>query len=288
MVIDKNRMYARGQAKGTKSKVVEPSTKNEWYNVKVPKTFQRCDVGRTGINKTGEAKIVGDGRLVHVTEQRLVDLVENEKYANYIVKLRFEDVNNRDCLIVFCGMQLENDKCRTPIKKWASVADARGDVKTADGNMVRMFGIAMTSRKKGHTEKTSNAQQLQKKVRNVMIKTMTAEVVSKDINGLIEYPKDATLSRHIVSRCSRIFPLENVRIWNVKVVKADKDDSLNVFDSGVALVMFLSLFFGLLRRDSAEHQVWRACSIHLAKSIRTRSGGSWCPCMHHVVAAREG
>ena len=58
--------------------------------------------------------------------------------------------------------------------------------------------------------------------------------------------------------------------------------------SGVALVMFLSLFFGLLRRDSAERQTCCMCSIRVAKSIRTRTGGSWCPWMHHVLSSGEG
>ena len=232
MATGKNKKYKAGQVKkGSKRKVIEPFSKKEWYNVKAPKIFKHRDVGQIVINKTAGTKIASEGLKGRVVEQSLADLMESEKYVNYNVKLRCEDVNNRDCLMVFHGMRLTNDKYRSLIKKWASLVEAHADVKTADGHLIRMFCIAMTSRKKGQIKKTSYAQQLQKKkIRNVMIKTMTQEAVSKDLNGLVEYLKDATLSRHIVSRCSRIFPLENVYVRKVKILKANKIDSLKLLD----------------------------------------------------------
>ena len=80
--------------------------------------------------------------------------------------------------------------------------------------MVRVFCIGMTSRKMRPIKKTSHAQQLQK-IRNIMTETTMADAVSKDLNGLVECFKDTTLLRHIDSRCSQVFPLENVSVGKV-------------------------------------------------------------------------
>ena len=79
--------------------------------------------------------------------------MESEKCATNSVKLRCEDVNNRDCLTVIHTMRLTNDTYRSLIKSWASLAEAHEDVKTADGHMVRMFCVAMTSLKMSQIKK---------------------------------------------------------------------------------------------------------------------------------------
>ena len=97
-------------------------------------------------------------------------------------------------------MRLTN-KYRTLIKRAAELAEAHADVKTADGHMVRKFFNGTTSRKDEQIKKTSSSQLLQK-TRNVTTEAVTADAVSKDLNGLVEYLKDVTLSRHIDSRFS--------------------------------------------------------------------------------------
>ena len=166
-------------------------------------------------------KFAGDGRKVRVVGQSLVDLMEREKCVTFNDKLRCEGINNRDYLPVFDGMRLRIDTSRTLGKRRSSLAEAHADVKTADGNLVRVFCVAMTSRKNCQIKKTSNTTAAE--ARNVMIETTMAGVVSKGLNGLVEYLMVATLSRHIVSRRSRVFPLENVSVRKVKVMKADKN-----------------------------------------------------------------
>ena len=108
----------------------------------------------------GRDKDVGEGHKGHIVEQSPVDLTEMEKRVNCSLKLWCEGINSRDCLRVFHRMRLTNDKCQTLSKKWASLADAHEDVKTADGNIIRLFCVATASRKKARNKKTDNAQQL--------------------------------------------------------------------------------------------------------------------------------
>ena len=215
----------------SRRKVVEPFSKKEWYNVKAPKIFKKRDVGQIVINKSAGTKIASEGLKGRVVEQSLADLLEHERYVNYNVKLRCEDVNGRDCLMVFHGMRLTNDKLRSLVKKWATLIETYTDVKTTDGHLIRLFCIGMTARKKNQIKKTSYAKHIQKKkIRAVMQKTMAQEAAKRDINELVDYLKDATLSKAIVSRCARIYPLENVYVRKVKILKANKIDSLKLLD----------------------------------------------------------
>ena len=166
--------YAAGQAeKDSERKVIEPLTKKERYNVKAAMVFKHHNVWEIVVNKTAAIKIASDGRKGCVDEQILVDLMEREKCVDYSVQLRWDDVNNRDCLTVIHGRRTANDKYRWLIKKWASLAEAHRDVETVDGHIVRLFCVAIMSRKK-RLIKTNYAQQLLK-IQSVTIEAVPSE-----------------------------------------------------------------------------------------------------------------
>ena len=171
--------------------------------------FKHRDVVEIVINRMVSTKVASGG---HVVEQSVADPMESDKCVTYSLKLRCDDINNRDCLTVIHGRAMANDKYRWLIKKWASLAKAHGDAKRADAHKNETFYIGKSL--KIWLIKTSNAQQLQK-IRNIMTETTMADAVSKDLNGLVECFKDTTLLRHIDSRCSQVFPLENVSVGKV-------------------------------------------------------------------------
>ena len=138
---------ARQARKGSKIKVVEPNSKKERCNVKAPMVFKHRDVVEIVINRMVSTKVASDGHVGHVVEPSVADPMESDKCVTYSLKLRCDDINNRDCLPVIHWMRLTNDKNQTLIKKWASLADSHADDKTADGHMVWMFFVAMTSLK---------------------------------------------------------------------------------------------------------------------------------------------
>ena len=116
--------------------------------------------------------------------------------------------------------------------------------------MDRKFFIGMTSWKE-QIKKTINAQQPQK-TRNVMIEVM-ADAVSKDFNGLFECPKDATLSRHIVSVLAGL-PTRERSVRKVKAMNGNKTDLLQLLDKqrGV-LALWRSLLAALRAGALRQH-----------------------------------
>ena len=238
MAIGKNKKYKAGSVKkGSKRKVQEPFSKKEWYKVKVPKNFKRRDVGQIVVNKTAGTRIASEQLKGRVVEVNLADLMENEKYGFYNYKFRCEDVNGKDCLMVFHGLKLTTDKLRSIVKKWCSLIETYVDVKTTDNNLIRVFCIGFTARKANQIKKTSYAKTAQvKRIRKVMNATITKEVNTRELTEFIDYLREPKLPKEIINKCQKIFPLDNVYIRKVKILKAAKIDSLKLLDQHQAEV----------------------------------------------------
>ena len=79
-----------------------------------------------------------------VLEINLADLNNDEDQAFKKVRLVVEDVQGRNCLTDFHGMELTRDKQCALIKKFHTLIEANADVKTTDGYTVRLFVLAFT------------------------------------------------------------------------------------------------------------------------------------------------
>ena len=60
--------------------------------------------------------------------------------------------------------------------------------------------------------------------------TITKEANSRELTDFIDYLKETKLPKEIVAKCQKIFPLDNVYIRKVKILKAAKIDSLKLLD----------------------------------------------------------
>lgn len=80
-----------------------------------------------------------------------------------------EDVQHRNVLTNFHGMDLTTDKLRSMVKKWQTLIEANVDVKTTDGYLLRVFCIGFTNKDQLSTRKTCYAQHAQV---NIYIKNL--------------------------------------------------------------------------------------------------------------------
>ena len=103
--------------KGIKKKVVDPFSKKDWYDVKAPAMFNIRNIGKTLVTRTQGTKIASDGLKGRVFEVSLADL-QNDEVAFRKFKLITEDVQGKNCLTNFHGMDLTRDKMCSMVKKW--------------------------------------------------------------------------------------------------------------------------------------------------------------------------
>ena len=113
--VSKNRSLMKGGKKGAKKKVVDPFSKEDWYDVKAPAMFNVRNIGKTLVTRTQGTKIASDGLKCCVFEVSLADL-QNDEFAFRKFKLITEDVQGKYCLTDFRGMDLTRDKMCSIVK----------------------------------------------------------------------------------------------------------------------------------------------------------------------------
>eukprot|EP00882_Tetradesmus_deserticola_P016671 GHRQ01017814.1.p2 GENE.GHRQ01017814.1~~GHRQ01017814.1.p2 ORF type:complete len:263 (-),score=125.16 GHRQ01017814.1:169-957(-) len=204
---------------------VDPFSKKDWYDVKAPSMFAVRNVGKTLVTRTQGTKIASEGLKGRVFEVSLADLQKNEEDAYRKMRLRVEDVQGRNCLTNFWGMDFTTDKLRSMVRKWQTLIEAHVDVKTSDGFTLRMFCIAFTKKRQGQIKRTAYAQSSQiRTIRRKMVEIMAREASSCDLKDLVAKFIPEAIGKDIEKACQGIYPLQNTAIRKVKVLKAPKFD----------------------------------------------------------------
>ena len=203
-----------------------PFVKKEWYNVHVPSVFDVRVPTLTPCNKTAGQKIASDslrGRVFTISLGELNNDSHEQAWRN--IRLQVEEIKGMDCYTNFYGMDITRDKLCSLVKKWHSLIEAFVQAKTLDGYLVRCFAIAFTRRHKHQVKATCYAKGSQQKVlRAKMMEIMMNEVTKNTFKDLFKKLITDQVGKQITKECTKIFPLENVLVRKVKVLKKPKFD----------------------------------------------------------------
>jgi len=224
MAVGKNKGLSKGGKKGAKKKIVDPFTRKDWYDVKAPSMFNIRQIGKTLVNRTQGTKIASEGLKGRVFEVSLADL-QNDEVAFRKFRLIAEEVQGKNVLTNFHGMDLTTDKLRSMVKKWQTLIEANVDVRTTDGYLLRLFCIGFTKKGPQQVKKTCYAQHTQvRNIRRKMVEMMTREVAANDLKEVVSKLIPDSIGRDIEKSCQGIYPLHDVYIRKVKVLKKPKFD----------------------------------------------------------------
>ncbi|KQK81509.1 40S ribosomal protein S3a [Amazona aestiva] len=201
---------------------VDPFSKKDWYDVKAPAMFNIRNIGKTLVTRTQGTKIASDGLKGRVFEVSLADL-QNDEVAFRKFKLVTEDVQGKNCLTNFHGMDLTRDKMCSMVKKWQTMIEAHVDVKTTDGYLLRLFCVGFTKKRNNQIRKTSYAQHQQvRQIRKKMMEIMTREVQTNDLKEVVNKLIPDSIGKDIEKACQSIYPLHDVYVRKVKMLKKPK------------------------------------------------------------------
>merc|ERR1712216_411096 len=166
-----------------------------------------------------------------VFELNLADLNNDEDHHYRKFRLQCEEVQGRACLTQFYGMDFTTDKLRSLVKKWQSLIEAFVDVKTTDGYVLRVFVIGFTRKQKQQIRKTSYAQGEQiRRVRAKMVEVVEQQARTCDLRELVLKFIPESISEEISKACAAIYPLHDVFIRKVKVLKKPKLDVSKLYE----------------------------------------------------------
>ena len=101
--------------------------------------FTVRNVGKTPQTRTQGTKIASDGLKGRIFECSLADLNQDEDQAFRKMFLKCEDVQGKNVLTNFYGMDFTTDKIRSLVRKWFSLIECFVDVKTTDGYDARFL-----------------------------------------------------------------------------------------------------------------------------------------------------
>lgn len=230
MAIGKNKRLSKGK-KGGKRKVIDPFARKEWYHIKAPAYYTKPYVGETLVNRTAGTKIASEALKGRVFETNLADLMSNEEYGFRKIFLRCDDVQGRDCLTNFYGMNFTTDKLRSLVKKWQTTVECVADLKTLDGYVLRLFAIGFTKRRANQVKKTTYAQSSQiRAIRAKMLAIMNKHVSTVDLKTLVPKFTTEVIGNDIEKAVNGIYPLHNVFIRKVKLIRAPKVDQAKLLE----------------------------------------------------------
>ena len=227
MEVGKNKGLSKGGKKGGKKKVVDPFSRKDWYDVKAPNMFTTRQIGKTLVNRTQGQRIASDYLKGRVFEVSLADLQKDTDPERSFRKFRLiaEDVQDRNVLCNFHGMDLTTDKYRSMVKKWQTLIEAIVEAKTTDGYLLRVFCIGFTAKDQLSQRKTCYAQHSQvRKIRARMTEIISNEVTNSDLKQMVNKLALDSIAKDIEKLCQRIYPLHDVYIRKVKVLKKPRFD----------------------------------------------------------------
>merc|ERR1739848_693930 len=120
---------------------------------------------------------------------------------------------------------------RSLVRKWQSLIEAWVDVKTADGYVLRMFCIGFTKKRQNQFKKTCYANSSQQKlIRKRMRDIMTAQASTVELQELVNKFIPEVIGKEIEKACHGVYPLQNVHIRKVKMLKKPKFDLTKLLD----------------------------------------------------------
>lgn len=206
-------------------------TRKEWYDIVAPTSFTKRSICKTLVNKSIGNKNCADQLKGRVFEVSLGDLNEDEQQAHRNIKLKVEDVQGRSCLTNFQAMCLTTDKLKSLVRKWCTLIEASIDLKTSDGYTLRVFVIGFTKRRQNQVKKNCYAQASQVlRLRKRMFDVMTAAVNKSDLQSCVKKFQLETIGKDIEKMSNGIYPLRDVHVRKVKVVKSPKHDPSKFMD----------------------------------------------------------
>jgi small subunit ribosomal protein S3Ae len=231
MAVGKNKRLSKGK-KGIKKAKVDPFSRKDWYDIKAPSVFDNRNAGKTLVNRSQGLKNANDALKGRVLELSLADLNRDEEQSFRKIKLRVEDVQGKNCLTSFFGMDFTSDKLRSLVRKWQTLIEAHLDIRTTDGYLIRLFAIGFTKRRQNQVKKTTYAKASQvRAIRQKMFEIMNKESNGCDLKQLVQKLIPEVMGKEIEKAVQGIYPLQNVYIRKVKILKSPKVDLGKLLES---------------------------------------------------------
>lgn len=218
--------------KGQRKKIQHPFAKKNWYTVLAPSVFETREACLTPVTKSAGGRKESNRLKGRVFEISLADLKTDMPEMSWRkIQLQVEAIEGSKCYTSFYGMSMTRDRLCHIVKKWQSTIESFVDVKTQDGYFLRIFALAFTQRRKTQLKATCYASSCQKaKIRKKMREIIVEEAKSCNLKQVAAKFVDRIIEQRIGKECNKIFPLQNIYLKRVKMLKKPRFDFSRLMD----------------------------------------------------------
>lgn len=181
---------------------------------------------KTIASKSQGLKLASDNLRGRVYETNIADITDSGEQGHRKIKFVVEEIADKNCLTNFHSLCLTRDKLCSMIRKWQTLIEAVTKAKTTDGYELRMFMIGFTKKAPEQLRKTSYAgKQHIKKIRSRMVAAMNREITSHSLKDLLAKKiLPDTIPKEIIHECQLVYPLQDVHIRKIKVIRRPNYD----------------------------------------------------------------
>jgi small subunit ribosomal protein S3Ae len=200
--------------------------KKQWFKLNSPPSIANSvQVGWTPVNKTMGTKLSKDGLMGRVAEVSFGDINEQTQFAWKKVKMQVEEVKGSALYTSFYGINIIKEKLYNYLRKKMSLIDVVCDVKTSDGYILRVLITTFTARKAGQCKNNTYAKHSQiRAIRKTFVKAVAKRAINSTAGDFAQNVINEVVSKQLLERGSKIYPLSQVLIRKVKVLKKSKID----------------------------------------------------------------
>ena len=126
---------------------------------------------------------------------------------------------------------MTRDQLCALIKKRKTLIESYIDCRSADGYVVRVFGIAFTRESTNQKKKTNYAlSSQQKEIRRRMNEVIAREVAKSNVTQILNLFTSEVVEKKITKEVNAIYPVKNVKIRKIKVIQRPKIDGNKLAD----------------------------------------------------------
>lgn len=148
--------------------------------------FTKRNCAKTLVTRTQGTRIASEALKGRVITLSLGDLSDKMQEVFRKFKLQVEDVQGKNCLTNFHGLELTRDKLCSVVTRWRSTIEAYVDVKTTDGYLLRLFIITFAKHSLKSTKRHNYVQTTRiKKIRARFTEIIQREVGSCDLKEVV-------------------------------------------------------------------------------------------------------
>lgn len=204
-----------------------PFARKEWFKIIAPAaTHNKKPVGWTCCKKPQGTQVVADFLQGRVAEITYADINNEPKDLPRRIHCIVDEIQGTNCFTNFYKYELARDKISAMLRKRQTLIEVNSEIKTEDGNIFRIFIVAVSSRQQRQVKLNSYIKHSQVKLlRKRLIKEVQDLAAKAKSDAFIYDVLTNKLQGDLQKLAQKLVPDCKLQIAKIKTIKRSAVDT---------------------------------------------------------------